>query len=267
MTVHFIGAGPGAPDLLTLRGRDLIAACPVCLYAGSLVPEEILEHCPVGAKVINTAPLSLDDIMQEISRAHAEGQDVARLHSGDLSVWSAMGEQLRRLRELAIPYSITPGVPAFAAASATLGQELTLPGVAQSVVLTRTPGRASAMPSDETLANFARTGATLAIHLSIHNLAQVVESLTPYYGEQCPVAIVWRASWPDERVVRGRLASIEALIDDSMQRTALILVGPVLENDDFQESSLYAVGYDRRFRPQSADSPFATASQDQENES
>ncbi|CAM0557777.1 precorrin-4 C(11)-methyltransferase [Vreelandella titanicae] len=267
MTVHFIGAGPGAPDLLTLRGRDLIAACPVCLYAGSLVPEQILEHCPTGARVINTAPLSLDDIMQEISRAHAEGLDVARLHSGDLSVWSAMGEQLRRLRELDIPYSITPGVPAFAAASATLGQELTLPGVAQSVVLTRTPGRASAMPSDETLANFARTGATLAIHLSIHNLSQVVESLTPYYGEQCPVAIVWRASWPDERVVRGRLASIEALIDDTMQRTALILVGPVLESDDFQESSLYAVGYDRRFRPQSADSPFAAASQDQESES
>lgn len=267
MTVHFIGAGPGAPDLLTLRGRDLIAACPVCLYAGSLVPEQILEHCPAGARVINTAPLSLDDIMQEFSRAHAEGQDVARLHSGDLSVWSAMGEQLRRLRELDIPYSITPGVPSFAAAAATLGQELTLPGVAQSVVLTRTPGRASAMPSDETLANFARTGATLAIHLSIHNLSQVVESLTPYYGEQCPVAIVWRASWPDERVVRGRLATIEALIDDTMQRTALILVGPVLESDDFQESSLYAVGYDRRFRPQSADSPFATASQDQESES
>lgn len=258
MTVHFIGAGPGAPDLLTLRGRDLIAACPVCLYAGSLVPEQILQHCPPGARVINTAPLSLDEIFHEIQTAHAEGLDVARLHSGDLSVWSAMGEQLRRLRELDIPYSITPGVPSFAAAAATLGQELTLPGVAQSMVLTRTPGRASAMPSAETLANFARTGATLAIHLSIHNLAQVVESLTPYYGEQCPVAIVWRASWPDERVVRGRLASIVGLIDDTMQRTALILVGPVLESEDFQESSLYAVGYDRRFRPQSADSPFAT---------
>lgn len=258
MTVHFIGAGPGAPDLLTLRGRDLIAACPVCLYAGSLVPEQILEHCPPGARVINTAPLSLDEILHEIQTAHAQGLDVARLHSGDLSVWSAMGEQLRRLRELDIPYSITPGVPSFAAAAATLGQELTLPGVAQSVVLTRTPGRASAMPSDETLANFARTGATLAIHLSIHNLAQVVESLTPYYGEQCPVAIVWRASWPDEWVVRGRLANIEGLIDNTMQRTALILVGPVLESEDFQESSLYAVGYDRRFRPQSADSPFAT---------
>lgn len=262
MTVHFIGAGPGAPDLLTLRGRDLIAACPVCLYAGSLVPEQILGHCPEDARIINTAPLSLDDIMQEIQTAHAAGQDIARLHSGDLSVWSAMGEQLRRLRELDIPYSVTPGVPSFAAAAATLGQELTLPGVAQSVVLTRTPGRASAMPENETLANFARTGATLAIHLSIHNLTQVVESLTPHYGEECPVAIVWRASWPDEHVVRGRLSTVEALIDNTLQRTALILVGPVLESHDFQESSLYAVGYDRRFRPQSADSPFASCDEE-----
>ncbi|WP_172118248.1 precorrin-4 C(11)-methyltransferase [Halomonas hibernica] len=262
MTVHFIGAGPGAPDLLTLRGRDLIAACPVCLYAGSLVPEEILKHCPEGARIINTAPLSLDDIMQEIQTAHAAGQDIARLHSGDLSVWSAMGEQLRRLRELDIPYSVTPGVPSFAAAAATLGQELTLPGVAQSVVLTRTSGRASAMPDNETLANFARTGATLAIHLSIHNLTQVVENLTPHYGEECPVAIVWRASWPDEHVVRGRLSTVVSLIDNSLQRTALILVGPVLESQDFQESSLYAVGYDRRFRPQSADSPFASSDEE-----
>ncbi|MGP9687314.1 precorrin-4 C(11)-methyltransferase [Halomonas sp. AOP25-F1-15] len=264
MTVHFIGAGPGAPDLLTLRGRDLIAACPVCLYAGSLVPEQILEHCPEGARIVNTAPLSLDEILDEIQAAHAVGQNIARLHSGDVSVWSAMGEQLRRLRALDIPYSVTPGVPSFAAAAATLGQELTLPGVAQSLVLTRTPGRASAMPSSESLANFANTGATLAIHLSVHNLAQVVNDLTPFYGPQCPVAIVWRASWPDERVVRGRLSSIEALAAGALQRTALILVGPVLENDDFQESSLYAVGYDRRFRPQSADSPFAGSMGDDE---
>lgn len=264
MTVHFIGAGPGAPDLLTLRGRDLIAACPVCLYAGSLVPEQILEHCPEGARIVNTAPLSLDEILDEIQAAHAEGQDVARLHSGDVSVWSAMGEQLRRLRALDIPYSVTPGVPSFAAAAATLGQELTLPGVSQSLVLTRTPGRASAMPSSESLANFANSGATLAIHLSVHNLAQVVSDLTPFYGPHCPVAIVWRASWPDERVIRGRLSSIEALAAGALQRTALILVGPVLENDDFQESSLYAVGYDRRFRPQSADSPFAGSMDDNE---
>ncbi|GHB09088.1 precorrin-4 C(11)-methyltransferase [Modicisalibacter luteus] len=266
MTIHFIGAGPGAPDLLTLRGRDLIASCPVCLYAGSLVPEQILEHCPEGARILNTAPLSLDEIIDEMRRAHTSGLDVARLHSGDLSVWSAMGEQLRRLRELAIPYTITPGVPSFAAAAATLGQELTLPGVAQSVVLTRTPGRASAMPSGETLANFARSGATLAIHLSIHNLAQVVETLAPFYGADCPAAIVWRASWPDERIIRGRLATLASQVDDSMQRTALILVGPVLESESFQESCLYSVGYDRRFRPQSADSPFAGTAPDHGND-
>ncbi|NVK41067.1 MAG: precorrin-4 C(11)-methyltransferase [Oceanospirillaceae bacterium] len=257
MTVHFIGAGPGAPDLLTLRGRDLIAACPVCLYAGSLVPAQVLEHCPPGARIVNTAPLSLDQIVAEISTAHAAGLDVARLHSGDLSVWSAMGEQLRRLRELDIPYTVTPGVPSFAAAAATLGQELTLPGLAQSVVLTRTPGRASAMPDGETLANFARTGATLAIHLSIHNLDRVVQELTPFYGADCPVAIVWRASWPDERVIRARLASVAAQLDPAMNRTALILVGPALAATDFDDSCLYAIGYDRRFRPQSADSPFA----------
>ncbi len=171
MTVHFIGAGPGAADLLTLRGRDLIAACPVCLYAGSLVPEEMLAHCPPGARIVNTAPLDLDAIMAEIAAADAAGQDVARLHSGDLSVWSAMGEQLRRLREMGIAYTVTPGVPSFAAAAAALGAELTLPGLAQSVVLTRTPGRASAMPAGETLAAFGATGATLAVHLSIHNLA------------------------------------------------------------------------------------------------
>src|SRR5882724_6647637 len=174
MTVHFIGAGPGAPDLLTLRGRGLIAACSVCLYAGSLVPKDVLAHCPPGAHIVNTAALSLDDIMAEIVSAHAEKKDVARLHSGDLSIWSAMGEQLRRLRALGIPYSITPGVPTFAAAAAALEAELTLPGLAQSVVLTRTPGRASAMPDGETLAAFAATGAVLAIHLSIHLLDKVV---------------------------------------------------------------------------------------------
>lgn len=256
MTVHFIGAGPGAPDLLTLRGRDLIAACPVCLYAGSLVPEQVLEHCPEGTRIINTAPLSLDEIIHEMATAHADGLDVARLHSGDLSLWSAMGEQLRRLRDQGIPYAITPGVPSFAAAAATLGQELTLPGVAQSVVLTRTSGRASAMPDNETLANFARSGATLALHLSIHALGRVVEELVPFYGADCPVAIVWRASWPDERVIRARLSTVEAALEPEMNRTALILVGPVLAAEDFDESCLYALGYDRRFRPQSAASPF-----------
>ncbi|PJE27830.1 precorrin-4 C11-methyltransferase [Pseudooceanicola antarcticus] len=257
MTVHFVGAGPGAPDLLTLRGRDIIASCPVCLYAGSLVPEAILGHCPEGAKIINTAPMNLEQIMDEIRKAHAAGHDVARLHSGDLSVWSAMGEQMRRLRELGIPVSVTPGVPAFAAAAAALGAELTLPGVAQSLVLTRTPGRASSMPEGESLSNFAATGATLAIHLSIQNIAQVVADLTPAYGAECPVAVVFRASWPDERIIRGTLADIESQLDAGITRTALILVGPALAAEGFSESCLYAVDYDRRYRPQSATSQWA----------
>ena len=249
MTVHFIGAGPGAADLITLRGRDLIAACPVCLYAGSLVPEALLAHCPPGAKIVNTAPLSLDQIIAEIATAHDAGQDVARLHSGDLSIWSAMGEQLRRLRALGIPYDVTPGVPAFAAAAAALGAELTLPGVAQSVVLTRTSGRATAMPERENLAAFAATGATLAIHLSVHVLDQVVADLIPHYGPDCPVAVVWRASWPDQRIVRAPLASLQTAIAAEMERTALILVGPSLAAEGFDESRLYAGDYDRRYRP------------------
>ncbi|AZI37766.1 precorrin-4 C(11)-methyltransferase [Caenibius tardaugens NBRC 16725] len=257
MTVHFIGAGPGAPDLLTLRGRDLIAASPVCLYAGSLIPAEVLDHCPAGARIINTAPMELDEIIAEIAAAHAAGQDVARLHSGDLSVWSAMGEQLRRLRALDIPFTVTPGVPAFAAAAAALEAELTLPELSQSLVLTRTPGRASTMPPAESLTNFAVTGATLAIHLSIHNLDRVVADLVPAYGADCPVAVVWRASWPDQRIVRATLASIGDAVAGSMERTALILVGRVLAAQDFAESSLYAHGYDRRFRPQDAHSRFS----------
>ena len=249
MTVHFIGAGPGAPDLLTLRGRDLIAACAVCLYAGSLVPEAILAHCPPGAKIVNTASLSLDDIIGEIAVAHDAGLDVARLHSGDLSIWSAMGEQLRRLRALGIPYDVTPGVPAFAAAAATLGAELTLPGVVQSVVLTRTSGRATSMPPGETLANFAQTGAVLVIHLSVHVLDRVVAELTPHYGADCPVAVIWRASWPDERVVRATLATLETAVGAEMERTALIFVGRSIGSDEFDESRLYAGDYDRRYRP------------------
>ena len=257
MTVQFIGAGPGAADLITLRGRDLIAACPVCLYAGSLVPEALLQHCPEGAKIINTAPLSLDEIMAEIQAAHAAGHDVARLHSGDLSVWSALGEQLRRLRALDIPYDITPGVPAFAASAAALGTELTLPGVAQSLVLTRTSGKATAMPEGETLENFAKTGATLAIHLSVHVLEEVISRLTPSYGADCPVAIVWRATWPDQKVVKATLGTLEEATDGIRGRTALILVGRALGTDDFDESCLYAKDYDRRYRPQSADSQWA----------
>jgi precorrin-4/cobalt-precorrin-4 C11-methyltransferase len=256
MTVHFIGAGPGAADLLTLRGRDLIAASPVCLYAGSLVPEAILSHCPKGARIINTAPLSLDEIITEIETAHKAGHDVARLHSGDLSVWSAMGEQLRRLRALAIPYDVTPGVPSFAAAAAALGAELTLPGVAQSVVLTRTSGRATSMPPDETLENFARTGAVLAIHLSVHVLERVVAELTPHYGPDCPVAVIWRASWPDERIVRATLATLQTAIGAEMERTALIFVGRSIGAEEFDESRLYAGDYDRRYRPVGTDPRF-----------
>lgn len=260
MTVHFIGAGPGAPDLLTLRGQALIASCPVCLYAGSLVPEEILGHCPDGAKIINTAPLDLDAIVAECKAATDAGLDVARLHSGDLSVWSAMGEQLRRLRAENIPVSVTPGVPSFAAAAAALGTELTLPGVAQSVVLTRTPGRASAMPDNETLENFGRTGATLAIHLSIHNIQHVVDTLIPIYGADCPAAIIYRASWPDQQIIRGLLSTIQSGLSEDIERTALILVGPALGSQDFDESCLYAPDYDRRFRAQSAADPASSDS-------
>lgn len=249
MTVHFIGAGPGAADLLTIRGRDLIAASQLCLYAGSLVPEAVLAHCPPGARIVNTAPMSLDEIVAEMAAADAVGQDVARLHSGDLSVWSAMGEQLRRLRALGIAYDVTPGVPSFAAGAAALGAELTLPGVVQSVVLTRTSGRATAMPPGETLENFARTGAVLAIHLSVHVLDKVVAELTPHYGGDCPVAVIWRASWPDQRIVRATLGSLRTAVGAEMERTALIFVGRSIGAEDFADSRLYAGDYDRRYRP------------------
>ena len=249
MTVHFIGAGPGAPDLITLRGRDLIACCPVCLYAGSLVPAVLLDHCPPDARIVNTAPLTLDEIIAIITEAHQAGKDVARLHSGDLSIWSAMGEQLRRLKAIGIPFSITPGVPSFAAAAAAIGAELTLPELAQSLVLTRTPGRASSMPQGESLAAFAATGATLAIHLSIHALDRIAAELSPFYGADCPVAVVYRASWPDETIIRGTLATIVAEVAKSpIERTALILVGKVLSARDFRNSALYDAAYQRRFR-------------------
>ena len=249
MKVHFIGAGPGAPDLITVRGRDLVARCPVCLYAGSLVPPEILAYCPSDARRLDTSALSLDDIIGEMAAAHEAGLDVARLQSGDLSIWSAMGEQIRRLEALGISYTVTPGVPAFAAAAAALGRELTLPGLGQSLVLTRTGGRASPMPDRETLAGFAATGATLAIHLSIHALDRVVAEVLPHYGPACPVALVFRASWPDERILRGTLADIvERWQAEPMDRTALILVGRTLTAESFRESALYDWEYRRRFR-------------------
>lgn len=249
MTIHFIGAGPGAADLITLRGLKLLQKCPVCLYAGSLIPAELLGHCPSGARIVNTAPLSLDEIEAEFLRAHAEGKDVARLHSGDLSIWSALGEQLRRLDRLGIDYTITPGVPAFAAAAASLGRELTLPELAQSVVLTRTQGRASAMPPGETLEAFAATGATLAIHLSVHVIADVAARVIPYYGSDCPAAVVARASWPDETIIRADLGTIAERVGSAgVKSTALIIVGRVLGTADFRESALYDAGYQRRFR-------------------
>jgi precorrin-4/cobalt-precorrin-4 C11-methyltransferase len=249
MTVHFIGAGPGAADLITVRGRDLLARCPVCLYAGSIVPKELLQYCSPSARLVDTAPMSLDEIELEYAAAHRAGQDVARLHSGDLSVWSAVAEQIRRLERHGIPYTMTPGVPSFAAAAAALGRELTIPEVAQSLVLTRVSGRASKMPERETLAAFGATGATLAIHLAIHALNQVVAELAPLYGEDCPVAVVVRASWPDERIIRGTLGDIVArLAADPAERTALILVGRSLASQDFRESSLYDAYYQRRFR-------------------
>ena len=249
MTVHFIGAGPGAADLITVRGMNLLRTCPVCLYAGSIVPPDMLAWCNPDTRRVDTAPLSLDEIEAEYIRAHAEGQDVARLHSGDLSVWSAVAEQMRRLDALDIPYTLTPGVPAFAAAAAALGRELTIPTQAQSLVLTRVSGRASPMPERETLAGFGATGATLAIHLAIHALDQVVAELTPLYGADCPVAIVFHASWPDEKIIRGTLADIaERFAADPVERTAIIFVGHGLGAADFRESSLYDPDYQRRFR-------------------
>ena len=249
MTVHFIGAGPGAADLITLRGRDLVARCPVCLFAGSIVPREVLAWCPPEAEIVDTAPLSLDEIEAAFVRAHAAGRDVARLHSGDLSVYSAVAEQVRRLERRGIPWTMTPGVPAFAAAAAVLGRELTVPEVAQSVVLTRVSGRASKMPPGESLGAFAATGATLAIHLAIHALDRVVAELTPVLGADCPAAVVVRASWPEERVIRGTLGDIAGrLAAEPAERSALILVGRALGAADFRDSALYDPAYQRRFR-------------------
>jgi precorrin-4/cobalt-precorrin-4 C11-methyltransferase len=249
MTVHFIGAGPGAADLITVRGRDIIARCPVCLYAGSIVPKELLGYCPEGARVVDTAPLSLDEIEAEFVAAHEAGHDVARLQSGDLSLYSALAEQIRRLERHGIAYTLTPGVPAFAAAAAAIRRELTVPEIAQSVVLTRVAGRASRMPESETLAAFAATRATLAIHLAIQAFDKVVAELKPVYGEDCPIAVVADASRPGERIVRGTLGDITAkLAVEPVERTALILVGRALAAEDFRESALYDADYRRRFR-------------------
>ena len=253
MTVHFIGAGPGAADLITVRGLDLIRRCPLVLYAGSLVPLELVAEAGAEARVVDSAPLDLDAIIAEMAAADAAGEDVARVHSGDPSLYGAIAEQMRRLDGLGIGYDITPGVPAYAAAAAALGRELTLPGVSQSLVLTRTSVRASSMPEGETLAAFGATGATLAIHLSINNLARVVRELTPHYGADCPAAVVYRASWPDEIVIRGRLDDIRPKVKAAgITRTALILVGRVLDDGDFPDSKLYDPAHHHVLRPRKA---------------
>jgi precorrin-4/cobalt-precorrin-4 C11-methyltransferase len=250
VTVHFIGAGPGAADLITVRGLDLIRRCAVCLYAGSLVPREIVAGAPAGARVVDTAPLTLDEIVAEMAAADGAGLDVARVHSGDPSLYGAIAEQIRRLRALGIAYDVTPGVPAFAAAAAALECELTLPEIAQTVILTRTATRASAMPAGESLDRLAETGATLAIHLSVTNLAKVVRELVPRYGADCPAVVAYRVSWPDEMLIRGTLANIRERVKAAgITRTALILVGPALGGELASESRLYAPDHHHVLRP------------------
>ena len=241
MTVYFIGAGPGDPELLTLKAQRRIAACPVCLYAGSLVPQEVVAGAPADARVLDTASMTLDDTHAEIKAAHAKGQDVARVHSGDPSLYGAIAEQIRRLRADDIAYEIIPGVPAYAAAAAALGQELTIPEVAQSVILTRVSMKSTSMPPNETLENFARTGATLAIHLGIRNLREIERVLTPHYGADCPVVIAYRVGWPDQMFIRGTFSDIHPKVRaEKITRTALILIGPAMgEVQDFRDSALY----------------------------
>ena len=246
MTVHFIGAGPGAPDLLTLRAQRLIASSPVCLYAGALVPREVLAHAPVGARVIDTQQLDLDEIVAELEQANERGEDVARLHSGDLSIYSATAEQMRRLDALEIPWDVTPGVPAFAAVAAALRRELTIPEVAQTVILTRYGRQASAMPAGEDLAGLAGHGATLVIHLGAQAIDEIAATLAPHYGAECPVAVVARASCPDEVIVRGTLATIAAAVHTAgVRRTATIVVGPALAAEGFRDSHLYSPARER----------------------
>lgn len=244
MTVHFIGAGPGAPDLITVRGLNLIRSCPVILYAGSLVPEAVIAEAPADAYIRDTAEMTLDEILDEMASADNAGQDVARVHSGDPSIYGAIGEQMRRLDERGIAYDITPGVPAFAAAAAALKTELTLPSVSQTIILTRTAVRASAMPEGESLDRLAKSGATLAIHLSINNLARVVRALEPDYGEDCPVIVAYRVSWPDETFIYGTLGTIRDQVKQrGITRTALILVGRTLLSETFDDSRLYAADH------------------------
>ncbi|MEV5539574.1 precorrin-4 C(11)-methyltransferase [Saccharopolyspora shandongensis] len=241
MTVRFVGAGPGAADLITVRGRDVIAASPVCLYAGSLVPEELLAHCPADARLVDTAKLTLDEILAEMMAAHEAGLDVARLHSGDPSVFSAVAEQMRRLDAAGIPYEVVPGVPAFAAAAASLKREFTVPGVGQTVVLTRTSARATPMPEHEDLATLGRSRATMVLHLAVNRIEQLVDELLPNYGADCPVAVVANASRADEIVLRATLSDIaERVRAAGIVRTAVVVVGQVLTASEFPDSHLYS---------------------------
>jgi precorrin-4/cobalt-precorrin-4 C11-methyltransferase len=250
MTVHFIGAGPGDPELITIRGQRLIAQSPVCLYAGSLVPRAVIDAAPEGAEIHDTAIMTLDEIIAIIAEAHGKGHDIARVHSGDPSLYGAIGEQMRRLKALGIPFDITPGVPAFAAAAAALETELTLPGISQTLILTRTAMKASEMPPGEELETLGKSGATLAIHLSIRNLRHVREALAPYYGDDCPAAVVYRASWPDQKIIRGTLATLaETVRAEKITRTALIIVGPVLAAENFEDSALYDPTHVHVLRP------------------
>ncbi len=254
MTVHFIGAGPGAPDLITVRGQALIRRCPVLLYAGSLVPRAVIAEAPAGARVIDTAPLDLDAIIAEMVVADAAGHDVARVHSGDPSLYGAIAEQMRRLDAQGIAYDVTPGVPAFAAAAAALKLELTLPGVSQTVILTRTAVRASMMPKGEDLAALGASRATLAIHLSVNNLARVVRALAPHYGADCPAIVAYRVGWPDQAFARGTLADIRDQVKRAgWTRTALILVGWVLADAAFKDSRLYDPSHHHVLRPRRPD--------------
>lgn len=244
MTVYFIGAGPGAPDLITVRGQKLVERCKVCLYAGSLVPIEIVEAAPEDALVMDTAPMHLDAIIEEIKKAHDKGLDVARVHSGDPSIYGATAEQMRRLDDLEIDYEVVPGVPAFAGVAAKLKTELTLPEIAQTIIITRTGMKASSMPEFETLEILGKSRATLAIHLSIRNLDYVRDTLEPYYGEDCPVIIAYRATWPDELYIKTTLSGMKKEVRaNKITRTALILVGPVFGNADFRDSDLYNPDY------------------------
>ena len=248
--VHFIGAGPGAADLITVRGQRLIGRCPVCLYAGSLVPEAVIAAAPKGARILNTAPMTLDEIIGEMESAHRAGKDVARVHSGDPSLYGAIAEQIRRLEALGIAYDVTPGVPAFAAAAAALGRELTVPGISQTVILTRTAMKSSAMPEGEDLASLAQSRATLVIHLSVRNLLHIERQLTPVYGADCPVIVAYSVGWPDEQFIHGTLADIRGKVRKAkLTRTALIFVGRVFGDADFRDSALYDAGHAHILRP------------------